>query len=129
MLVTKNINPLMTTRYLVVLPTEFNIEPFQVSKVQLPSITTRKSFFSSVIWGYSDLELELMVENTDLIKKLTGRNDKFDLRVELLDPIGMVSGQYIITGFIKTISLGSLEYGSEDIYKLKISFSVDTFTT
>ena len=31
----KQINPLLKTRYLVVLPEELNIEPFQISKIKL----------------------------------------------------------------------------------------------
>lgn len=127
MIVQKNLIPQMVTRYLVVLPSEFNIDPFQVSKVNLPSITVEKSFFGSPIWVYSDLELDVMVENTDLLKKLMDKHNKFDLKIELLDPIGMVSSEYIMRGFLKAIDLGDLEYGNEDIYKLKLTFAVDTF--
>jgi hypothetical protein len=129
-------NPQTKTRYLAILPSEFEIEPFQVSSIVLPSLSIKETYdffgFNTVRRGeleYSDCELDIISgEKNNPTKKLMESMNKrgsYDFRVELLDPLGMVITDYKINGFIKSIQFDELKYGDDGLFKTKVTFGIN----
>ncbi len=125
-------NPQIKTRYLVNLPSELNIEPFQISSIILPSMYNKELFLGLInVLEHSDCEMEIIWGVENPIKKLIELyhiNSSYDIRVELLDPLGMVTSEMLINGFLKSIKFDELKYGNDDLFKTKISFGVNSFT-
>lgn len=129
----KPINPLLKTRYLVILPEIFNIEPFQVTKIKLPKME-HSNIFGNLPWKvakYSDFEIEVLNTLESSPSKILHDNmingSYFDIRVEILDNIGIVVTEYLIRGIIKSIELNEFEYGSQETFKINLILSVNTF--
>lgn len=130
----KQINPLLKTRYLVVLPEELNIEPFQISKIKLPilELNTRNKLIPWAVYSHSDYELEILntLENSPSKKLLDFMKSgkKIEVRVEILDGIGLVITEYKIIGVINSINFNEFEYGSNETFKTNVKISVNSFT-
>ena len=48
----------------------------------------------------------------------------FDIRVEILDNLGIVVIEYLIRAIIKSIEFNEFEYGSQETFKTKLILSV-----
>lgn len=67
----KPINPQTKTLYLVYLPNEFEIQPFQITKMKLPTVKVKKFHF--IPWlkneNFSNFEIELFSLIDDNLSK------------------------------------------------------------
>ncbi len=132
-MLTPTFNPQTKTRYLVILPSEFNIEPFQISKIKLPTISSDRNWFLGMNMNlrYSDCEMEIINgasnDSTKKLMELMSKMGSYEFRVELLDPLGMVTSDYKLNGYIKSIQFDELEYGDDGLFKTKLIFGINHY--
>lgn len=128
----KHINPQTKTLYLVHLPNEFEIQPFQITKIKLPTVKIKKFHF--IPWlkneKFSNFEIELFSLIDDNFSKklfeLIGKKS-FDIKVELLDPSGIIIQNFFLNGTLKSFTFDELEYGNDNFLKTKLIFKTNEF--
>ena len=118
--------PKRKNRFLVHFPDELGIAPWCVSKTQRPSVKIKEKKFLGIRMGVTTEWEKISFEFIDPIspsvaEKLAdlmenGLVDVFTYKLEMLDPTGVVVETWIIEDCeIEAISLGTLDYGLDDI--------------
>lgn len=127
--------PKMEYRYVVSFPEKFEIEPYVVQKLSLPSEINGK-------WRNISMEfLDLIVPSTSLklfnfikeqntifnkIKRFFLKNNiMFSFKIELLDPTGCTTGKWFIdVKKIAYISYGEVDYSKDGLLKIFVDFEI-----
>jgi hypothetical protein len=114
--------PKYCNRYLVEFPEEFQFVKWCVRNINKPKFTNGKwenikIEFSDPIGPSTSQGLYRVVEF--LIKgKFLGDKGMFDIKIQSLDPVGVIIDEWIITvEEILTIDFGDLDYQNSDILK------------
>jgi hypothetical protein len=125
-------------RFLLMLPKEFNIEPFFVSSVSGPNIiydNVRILGIKTCLKKYyvEDVHISFNVPvSNQIMKKLydtTVKNKKFCFSVEIIDPTGVVYENWDFNGCsIKEIHFDDLSYDNDGIMKTNLRISVGQYT-
>jgi hypothetical protein len=114
--------PKFCNRYLVEFPEQFQFVQWSVRTVNKPKYTNGeweniKVEFSDPIGPSTSQSLYRVVEYL-INKKNSGDNSMFDIKIQSLDPTGVVIEEWIINiKEILTINFGDLDYQNSDILK------------
>lgn len=125
-------------RYLLLLPKEFNIEPFFINSISGPKViydnvkilglkTCLKKYY------IEDIFITFKVPVTNKVMKslydIAAKNKKFCFSVEMLEPTGVVYENWDFNGCsIKEINLDDLSYDNDGIMKTTLRLSVGHYT-
>lgn len=131
--------PMKKNRFLVLFPDEFEIHPIFVRTITLPKqeiISVAETSYFTVKFTkkikMSDCFIELMPTYGDnLLKKLFNIQSSgkvFDFTIQILDPIGFVVNEYIMTSsIINEIVVETLDYKCDEPINYKVRLSIDKF--
>jgi hypothetical protein len=114
--------PKFCNRYLVEFPEQFQFVQWSVRTVNKPKYTNGgweniKVEFNDPIGPSTSQSLYRVVEYL-INKKNLGDNSMFDIKIQSLDPTGVVIEEWIINiKEILTINFGDLDYKNSDILK------------
>ena len=125
-------------RFLITFPEHFNIPQWVVSEASRPNMTIKSKkilgfeFLKKIIWGdmqiimtdpigpstsqpLMDLIHKSLYEKKQIIK------DKFDLKLEMLDPTGVVVERWDLSDCeFKSITFGELSHQNDNIVKITL---------
>jgi hypothetical protein len=114
--------PKYCNKYLVEFPEEFQFVRWCVTNINKPKFTNGeweniKLEFTDPIGPSTSQSLYRVVEYL-IKKKNSGDNSMFDIKIQSLDPTGVVIDEWIIKiKEILTINFGDLDYQNNDILK------------
>lgn len=109
-------------------PTEFNIPCYYVENVS--GLSCRRQTQNDImVWD--DLIVKLVDPvnpslSQRLIDLVTGTiYRRFEMTMQKLDPVGIVTSEWRIYGFVSNIHFGELDYMSDELCSLTMTISVD----
>jgi hypothetical protein len=130
--------PKRMNRFLITFPEHFNIPQWVVVETSRPNMTIKSKkilgfeLFKKIIWtdmlismrdpigpstsqSFMDLIHKSLYEKKQIIK------DKFDLKLEMLDPTGVVVERWDLSDCkFKSIDFGELSYQNDDMVKINL---------
>ena len=137
-------NPLLTTpktlnpntrelrfknRFLVYLPKELGIEPWDIKSIKKP-ITTFNPFTKEI--NYSDVKLsfnDFITNNNNNLLTYLKNQVKFSFKIEEVDPTGAVIETTDFDGcFINQIDFGFFDYKSSEINQIMLDININNIT-
>jgi len=121
------IEPVLSNRFLVKFPDEFDIKPFYIVSVNLPSIVLKRTtIFGQTIFlkkEIGEVTFELM-DNSSVIDKImkninTNPNIGLDYELEILDPTGVVIERWKFKkSLIKIVDFSGLSYDNDQFMRI-----------
>lgn len=110
---------ILIERYVVnFLNKDVNIPPYLIKSIQLPK-------FSNGEWEELQMDILNLIDCSTIIelnKIVTNFESEYLIEIELLDPVGHITGTWILNCKIIAIDFGNLDYDSKDnVSKLLIS--------
>lgn len=120
--------PMRENRYLVTFPDEFQINNTFVKSTSRPSIRVHNE---TAIWNdiefkfYDPISPSIQESLFDLIIGNNINSNEYEIKLQMLDPVGNIVSEWIIYGFIKEINFGELDYRSDNETELKMKIGVN----
>jgi len=124
------------TRFLVVFPSEFGIEPFQIKSITRPTLTINKKSFLCFKYERTDISeshiefIDYLLDGIGINPKISGlMNKEFDLIIQTLNPNDdIVEEMFLDDCHITKINFSSLRYGDNSLMTTTISIQPKSFS-
>lgn len=121
--------PMRQNRYLVRFPEEFGISEYFVKSTSRPTI--RRTNVGMLEWD--DIEFKFHDPITPSVQQIlfnfingdNGFHNRLEIKIQMLDPTGVVVSEWVVYGFIKEIDFGELSYDSDELSQCRMVFGID----
>jgi hypothetical protein len=118
--------PMRQNRFLVNFPEIFNISPYLVRMTSRPAAT-----FNNGLVTWDDIQFTLYdpisPSTSQRIYELIGGQIFYNplvIKLEMLDPVGIVVSDWSIWGVINSVNFGDLDYSSDELADVTLNMSV-----
>ena len=121
--------PMRQNRYLVYFPEEYEIQPWMVKSTSRP--TVRRTNVGLMEWDdiefkfYDPIGPSTQQLLYNLVRGDNGFHNRIEIKIQMIDPVGMVVSEWIVYGFIKEINFGELNYMSDEMTETTLVFGID----
>ena len=121
--------PMRQNRYLVQFPEEYQIQPWMVKSTSRP--TVRRTNVGLMEWDdiefkfYDPIGPSIQRSLNDLLHGEYGINNRIDVKIQMLGPVGDVVSEWIVNGLISEINFGNLSYDSNEMTEVTFTMSVN----
>lgn len=119
--------PMRENRFIIRFPEPLNIPEYMVKSTTRPSanfVNGRVTWDDMVFKFYDPIHPST---SQPLFEAIRGQfyNERMNIKIELLDPVGTVISQWDIYGMVSSVEFGNLDYGSDDLLEPTMTIKVD----
>lgn len=114
-------------RFILRFPEEFGLNEFMVKSTSRPKMSMMENGYPIRRLEWEDIEIifhDLITPSTSqrMIEIIENQRHNFTYSLQMLGPVGDVVEQWDIIGFISSIDFGVLDYSSNNLAEIKMTF-------